>query len=532
MTEGFNDMDNQENENFEYDTQNMMEADAVNSGTVFSENGDGMENVTDTENVNNTGNVYEAQNMPPQGFFTNMNAGYAETQEDIRTRQQIEQEKAKFEKRRQKAEKKLAKKAAKKAGKSGNGVVFKTFRFVVCAAAFGVIALGTMYFTGDALGIFDSKSDNTVKVSNTKVSTTDSSTKSAIEASVKEGSGTESQTLVTDVSGVVDNVMPSVVAITSTQKVQSGLNSLYGYYFGNSGNQYEEQTGAGSGIIIGQNDTELLIVTNNHVVEDADSLQVQFIDNETVTAQVKGTDYDKDLAVVSVKLSDIKESTLNSIKIATLGDSDKLKVGEGTIAIGNALGYGQSVTVGVISALDREVQYEDRTMTLIQTDAAINPGNSGGALLNTKGEVIGINAAKYSSSSIEGMGFAIPVSSVKDVIEELMNKQTLTKVDSDKKGYLNIYGRDVTDALSEAYNAPVGVLVVEVIKDGAADKAGIEKSDIITKVDGEKVTSMEELQKRLEYYEKGTTVTFTVQYLKDKEYVEKEVEVTLGEQME
>lgn len=225
-----------------------------------------------------------------------------------------------------------------------------------------------------------------------------------------------------------------------------------------------------------------MVVTNNHVVEGADSLQVQFIDGETVDAAIKGTDSEKDLAVVAVKLSDIKKSTLEQIKVATLGDSDKLEVGEGTIAIGNALGYGQSVTTGVVSALNREVQYENRTMKLIQTNAAINPGNSGGALLNSKGEVIGINAAKYSSSSVEGMGFAIPVSSVKDVIENLMNKETLTKVDSDKKGYLNIYGRDVTSTLSETYSVPTGVYVIEVIEGGAADKAGIEKSNVITKI--------------------------------------------------
>lgn len=465
-------------------------------------------------------------------FFTNLQTEQGISPEAMEARQQVEIEKAKFEKKRRKEAEKKEKKAAKKARvkEQGHGVVFKTVRFTVCAAAFGIIALGTMYFTGDALNLFGKDSGNSVKVSNTKVS--DISETAALWTKTAKDNKTSGTAVVTDVSGVVDNVMPSIVAITSTQKIQSGINSFYDYYFGNGGNQYKEQTGAGSGIIIGQNDTELLIVTNNHVVEDADSLQIQFIDNETVTAQVKGTDYDKDLAVVAVKLSDIKTSTLDEIKIATLGDSDKLKVGEGTIAIGNALGYGQSVTVGVISALDREVEYESRTMTLIQTDAAINPGNSGGALLNTKGEVIGINAAKYSSSSIEGMGFAIPVSSVTDIIEELMNKETLTKVDADKKGYINIRGRDVTDELSQAYDAPVGVLVVEVIKGGAADKAGIEKSDIITKVEGVKVTSMEELQKRLEYYEEGRTITITIQYLQDKEYVEKEVELTLGGQME
>lgn len=467
----------------------------------------------------------------------------SEDTEAMKARQQVEKEKSKFEAKRRKAAAKLEKKEAKKKAKAGkgHGVVFKTVRLVVCAAVFGVVATGTMYFTGDSLGIFKNNSKEAVVIPSTSVGAgntgiTGSEGGTTLQtAADKTTTSSSGETVITDVSGVVKNVMPSVVAITSTQLVQSGYSgSLYDYYFGNGNsdnNQYEEQTGAGSGIIIGQNDTELLVVTNNHVVEGADSLQVQFIDGETVDAAIKGTDSEKDLAVVAVKLSDIKKSTLEQIKVATLGDSDKLEVGEGTIAIGNALGYGQSVTTGVVSALNREVQYENRTMKLIQTNAAINPGNSGGALLNLKGEVIGINAAKYSSSSVEGMGFAIPVSSVKDVIENLMNKETLTKVDSDKKGYLNIYGRDVTSTLSETYSVPTGVYVIEVIEGGAADKAGIEKSNVITKINGESVSSMEDLQRKLEYYEKGTEVTLTIQYAKGNEYKEKEVKVTLGDEM-
>ena len=467
----------------------------------------------------------------------------SEDAEAVKARQQVEKEKSKFEAKRRKAAAKLEKKEAKKKSKAGkgHGVVFKTVRLVVCAAVFGVVATGTMYFTGDSLGIFKNNSKEAVVIPSTSVGAgntgiTGSEGGTTLQtAADKTTTASSGETVITDVSGVVKNVMPSVVAITSTQLVQSGYSgSLYDYYFGNgnsNNNQYEEQTGAGSGIIIGQNDTELLIVTNNHVVEGADSLQIQFIDDETVDAAIKGTDSEKDLAVVAVKLSDIKKSTLEQIKVATLGDSDELEVGEGTIAIGNALGYGQSVTTGVVSALNREVQYENRTMKLIQTNAAINPGNSGGALLNSKGEVIGINAAKYSSSSVEGMGFAIPVSSVKDVIENLMNKETLTKVDSDKKGYLNIYGRDVTSTLSETYSVPTGVYVIEVMEGGAADKAGIEKSNVITKINGESVSSMEDLQSKLEYYEKGTEVTLTIQYAKGNEYKEKEVKVTLGEEM-
>ncbi len=467
----------------------------------------------------------------------------SEDTETMKARQQVEKEKSKFEAKRRKAAAKLEKKEAKKKSKAGkeHGIVFKTVRLVVCAAAFGVVATGTMYFTGDSLGIFKNNSKEAVVIPSTSVGAgntgiTGSEGGTTLQtAADKTTTASSGETVITDVSDVVKNVMPSVVAITSTQLVQSGYSgSLYDYYFGNgnsNNNQYEEQTGAGSGIIIGQNDTELLIVTNNHVVEGADSLQIQFIDDETVDAAIKGTDSEKDLAVVAVKLSDIKKSTLEQIKVATLGDSDELEVGEGTIAIGNALGYGQSVTTGVVSALNREVQYENRTMKLIQTNAAINPGNSGGALLNSKGEVIGINAAKYSSSSVEGMGFAIPVSSVKDVIEDLMNKETLTKVDSDKKGYLNIYGRDVTSTLSETYSVPTGVYVIEVMEGGAADKAGIEKSNVITKINGETVSSMEDLQSKLEYYEKGTEVTLTIQYAKGNEYKEKEVKVTLGEEM-
>lgn len=493
---------------------------------------------TGEEGENNlSGNAHMNNSYLEPSNDTNGYLGHiysAETEQQRYARQQAEFEKAKFEKRMAKQAKKNERKMARKQNSAGNGhgIVFKTVRFVAGAAVFGVIALGTMYVTGDALGMFHQNNSASDRINMKIAPTTTSSsagTAAALQTSISKADN--GQTIVADVSQVVESVMPSIVAITSTQMVQSGYSNWFGFYGFDDGG-YQEQTGAGSGIIIGQNDTELLVVTNNHVVEDADTLQVQFIDDETVDAYVKGTNSANDLAVVSIKLSDIKDSTLDAIKIATLGDSDALKVGEGTIAIGNALGYGQSVTTGVVSALDREFSYEDRTMTLIQTDAAINPGNSGGALLNINGEVIGINAAKYSSSSVEGMGFAIPVSEVKDIIEDLMNRETLTKVDASKKGYVNIYGRDVTEELSAAYNAPVGVLVVEVIENGAADKAGIEKSDIITAVNGEDVGSMEELQERLEYYEKGTKVTLTVQYLKDKEYVEKEVEVTLGGAMD
>ena len=479
------------------------------------------------EDINSQNNVENImQNNSQNG--ENYNQSYVSymSYQDSDLKKKIDKEKAKFDKKKLKEAKKKEKKQAKEGKKKG--IIGKTVSFVVCAMAFGIIALGTMYFTGDALGIIDTDKNDDSK--DTKISYTEVSKNNTAEELINvDDDSTVAQVI--DVSDVVENVMPSVVSITSTQKVQSGMNNWYDYYFNNNGG-YEEQTGAGSGIIIGQNDSELLIVTNNHVVEGADSLQVQFIDDETVDAYIKGTDSEKDLAIVVVKLDDIKEETMSNIKIATMGNSDELEVGEGTIAIGNALGYGQSVTVGVVSALNKEVVIDDRTMELIQTDAAINPGNSGGALLNTDGELIGINVAKYSSSSVEGMGFAIPVTSVSEVIDELMNMETLTKVDPKEQGYLNIYGRDVTDELSEIYSAPEGVLVVEVIEKGAAYNAGIEKGDIITEIEGIKVSSMEELSERLQYYSKGEKVLFTIEYIKDKEYEEKVVEVILGENME
>jgi serine protease Do len=348
--------------------------------------------------------------------------------------------------------------------------------------------------------------------------------------------------VVTDVSSVVDNVMPSVVAITSKTVMESnGYGSIYDFYFGggseNSG-EYEQEA-AGSGIIVNQTDSELLIVTNNHVVEDADSLKIQFDgmdEDDAVDGYIKGTDSDADVAVVAVKLKDIPSKVLSTIKKATLGDSDDVSVGEGVIAIGNALGYGQSVTTGVISAKDRTVTIEDKEMTLLQTDAAINGGNSGGALINSKGEVIGINVAKYSSSgsstsaSIEGMGFAIPISSVKNIISNLETKETREKVDEDKQGYLGITSKyDVTDEISEAYSMPTGVFINDIVKGGPADKAGIQSGDIITKFDGQQISTMEELQKVMQYYKSGEKVTVTISYVDGREYKEKNVKVTLGD---
>ena len=359
-------------------------------------------------------------------------------------------------------------------------------------------------------------------------------------------SSSTSGVTVTDVSSVVSSAMPSVVAITSKTLVESRNDysqDIWEYYFGggnsgnNKSNSYEEDA-AGSGIIVDQTSTELLIVTNNHVVEGADSLKIQFAGTESkdsVDGYIKGTDSTKDVAVVAVKLKDIPSDVLKNIKKATLGDSDKVNVGEGVIAIGNALGYGQSVTTGIISAKDRKVQLENQTMTLLQTDAAINGGNSGGALLNASGEVIGINVAKYSSSgsssnaSVEGMGFAIPISSVKDIISNLETKETRTKVSEDERGYLGISGFDVDEQTSQAYSIPQGIQVQSVVKGGPAENAGIAASDVITKFDGQDVSSMTSLQSMLEYYKKGEQVKVTIEYRDGREYKTKDVTVTLGD---
>lgn len=355
--------------------------------------------------------------------------------------------------------------------------------------------------------------------------------------------------ILTDVSQIVENAMPSVVAITSTTiQEQYGsdyyddfFNEYFGFGFGDDYGQDTPETyesaAAGSGIIIKQTDSELLVVTNNHVVAGADKLSIRFngqADDKGVTGYIKGTDADADVAVVAVKLSDIPNDVMKNIKIAAIGDSDSVKVGEGVIAIGNALGYGQSVTMGIISAKDRTAVIEDKEMKLLQTDAAINGGNSGGALLNAKGEVIGINVAKYSSSgydsaSIEGMGFAIPISSVSDIIGQLETMKTRQKVDEENRGYLGISGFDVTEEDSTQYSIPQGIMIKQVKEGGPADKAGIVVDDIIVKFDGQSVKSMTALTDVLQYYTAGEKVKITIAYREGRDYTEKEVEVTLGD---
>lgn len=335
------------------------------------------------------------------------------------------------------------------------------------------------------------------------------------------------QASVSEVSLIVEETMPSVVAVASTAVYQMP-DYGYGWFFGGGSQSYEVPS-SGSGIIIGQNDTELLIVTNNHVVQDTVSLKITFVDDTAVDAAVKGTDADTDLAVISIPLEQIPQETRDKITAAKLGDSDALKVGQGVIAIGNALGYGQSVTVGYVSALNREVQTSDgNTRVLLQTDAAINPGNSGGALLNMKGEVIGINAAKYSSTEVEGIGYAIPVSGVQDILDELMNRKTRSDVSEEKRGYLGIQGTTVDEDAATTFDMPKGVYVYKILEDGAAAGSELREKDIITKLDGMTVKSMQDLQKFLKGYEAGETIELLVQRQEEGKYKELQIQVTLA----
>lgn len=372
---------------------------------------------------------------------------------------------------------------------------------VLFGAVGGVTMQGTSYLTGKLLGKNTKSTVGTTKtVSNAKLTTSTS-------------------TVTSDVSDIVENTLPSIVSITnmSVQEVQN--------FFG--GISQQESESAGSGIIISQNDSELLVVTNNHVVEGSDTLTVTFNDGNSVEAQIKGTDSARDLAVVAVPLDKISDDTMNAIKVATLGDSDSLKVGEPAIAIGNALGYGQSVTTGIVSATGRTIDGFDGEY--IQTDAAINPGNSGGALLNSNGEVIGINTAKVATDSVEGMGYAIPISDASDTIQNLMNQVTKTKVSEAEQGYLGIQGVDVSDESAKMYNMPTGVYISDVVKNGGAQQAGLTKGSVITGLEGTTISDMNSLKEQLQYHRVGDKVKVTVQVPGNNgEYTEKTVEVTLG----
>ena len=401
--------------------------------------------------------------------------------------------------------------------KKKGGAVGKLLKLVASALLFGLIAGGTMVGVNMA-------SERFLPSNTDQVQTTDSTEEdTSVEDAASQDSETDKETVntiasnavtTTDVSDVVQQVMPSVVSITCTITSNN-------YFYGTTQSQ-----GAGSGFIISKNKQNLFIATNNHVVDDSTALTVGFADGTTADAQIVGTDPDADLAVISVKAEDISQKTASVIKVAVLGNSDSLKVGQPVIAIGNALGYGQSVTTGVLSAKDREVSFTDGTMVLLQTDAAINPGNSGGVLINQRGEVIGINNAKLEDTSVEGMGYAIPITTAKTILNDLMNSTTITEAEA---SFLGVVGRTINNTYSQTLGMPTGIYVTQVVTGSPAEKAGISAGDIITAFDGTSVSTMDGLKNKLSRKTAGTKVTVTLKRANQNgEYEEKNIEVTLG----
>lgn len=466
----------------------------LNKEAVSSFASNASENLENTQNIN-ISDIKEANNATNSGNFGENNRGTQS--ENVRTQT--------FAAQPQKGKGKGKERKKSKVGKA--------FGLVASAAVFGLVAGGVMVGVNNVASSYVG--------TNTKTKADDITIGSQDNAKSESTAAPATNLSSMDVSTIVDKAMPSVVSIYGKEEVTQ--NSFFGPQ------SYEAQS-SGSGIIVGKTDSELLIVTNNHVIADTTSLEVEFSDGKKASASVKGGDSDNDVAVVAVKLSDMGEDTLSRISIANIGDSDNVKVGQGVVAIGNALGYGQSVTVGYISALNREVKTEGGTSrNLLQTDAAINPGNSGGALLNMQGQVIGINSAKYSDTAVEGMGYAIPISTVKDLIKELSSKETRTVVAQENQGYLGIQGKDIDEEMAKAYDMPQGIYVYKVVEGGAAASSDLKAKDIITKFDGQSVRSMEELKNMLTYYESGRKVDLTVQRLDDSgKYVEKTVSVTLG----
>ena len=466
----------------------------LNKEAVSSFASNASENLENTQSINISDNK-EANNATGSGNFGEDNRGTQS--ENVRTQT--------FAAQPQKGKGKGKERKKSKVGRA--------FGLVASAAVFGLVAGGVMVGVNNVASSYVG--------TNTKTKADDITIGSQDNAKSESTAAPATNLSSMDVSTIVDKAMPSVVSIYGKEEVTQ--NSFFGPQ------SYEAQS-SGSGIIVGKTDSELLIVTNNHVIADTTSLEVEFSDGKKATASVKGGDSDNDVAVVAVKLSDMGEDTLSRISIANIGDSDNVKVGQGVVAIGNALGYGQSVTVGYISALNREVKTEGGTSrNLLQTDAAINPGNSGGALLNMQGQVIGINSAKYSDTAVEGMGYAIPISTVKDLIKELSSKETRTVVAQENQGYLGIQGKDIDEEMAKAYDMPQGIYVYKVVEGGAAASSDLKAKDIITKFDGQSVRSMEELKNMLTYYESGRKVDLTVQRLDDSgKYVEKTVSITLG----
>lgn len=472
-----------------------------------------------------------------ESYDYNSNNERKPTLEEIKAKEKELKAEQAARKKAEKAEKKAAKKAARKARGTGK----KIFGTLALACVFGVTASVVFQATNKVTSKYfgTNEPEKTVAVNETpdeKVTLDNQKTeekKDSTDSVVKTEKNVDVQETLTkpildnsdnagkySVSDVAEEVMPSIVAITnkSVQEVMS--------WYGMGIQQYESES-AGSGIIIGQSDTELLIATNAHVVQGAQTLTVCFIDESVLPATIKGSDVSNDLAVIAVSLNDVDGSTLNAIKVATIGDSEALRIGEQVVAIGNALGYGQSVTTGIVSALDRDITDDDVDNSYIQTDAAINPGNSGGALLNMRGELVGINSAKLASAKIEGMGYAIPISAAKPIMEDLMNRASRSKVDPKNAGYVGISGFSVTSEVSVQYGIPEGIYVSETTSGAAADRAGLQKGDIITAFDGINVDSISKLRERLDYYSAGETVDITIYRADNGEYKEMTFKIVL-----
>ncbi|MCR4842739.1 MAG: trypsin-like peptidase domain-containing protein [Eubacterium sp.] len=501
--------DNENNSNGEGTTYRYVGSGITQDNLNESQNSSGSEPYNSTETNSSSGYNYEKP-----GYTEDFSRFYTEyDSEDTQAQAKEAREKAKEEARE-------ARKArrAERAARRANSGFFKNGKFfgkvIAAALVFGLVASVTFTSANSLLGTTStSETSSDSSSSGGGATVTSTSSDESADATTTESSSSSSSS--SDVSSVVAEAMPSIVSVTSIYQ-SSGM-----YAFGES----ESSTAAGSGIIVAETDDTLYIVTNNHVVEDADAVSVTFVDDQEVTAEIKGTDSSNDLAVLSVSKSDMESSTLSAISVATLGDSDELEVGETAIAIGNALGYGQSVTTGIISALDREVTIDNVTSSLIQTDAAINPGNSGGALLNSDGEVIGINSAKYSDTDVEGMGYAIPISTAIPIINELIEKET---VSAENQAYLGITGVDVSSEVAMMYNMSEGVYVSGVVEGSAAESAGLQVGDILTSFDGQTITSMSQLQELMTYYEAGTTVEIVVQRAEQGQYVETTLSVKLG----
>lgn len=492
----------------------------TNTGNVYGSNQTGANSAYGSGQTN-PGGAYNNAQYTAGGTQTGTDNGYSNIygSSDAQQTGWNTYHNAKAQKKEERAKKRAEKKAN---SATSNNFGIKLAKCASIALVFGLVAgtafEGSSYVAGNLLGT--NKEETKVAVNEQ----TEQETMKIEDSTKKTTSMTATPTNASDgVSAIVEECMPSIVAITNLSQKQ--LQNWFGQI------QSYEVPSAGSGILVSEDEDSLYIATNNHVIEDATTLTIRFCDDTTASAEIKGTDPSMDLAVVEVKKADVKADTLSAIKVATLGDSEKIKVGSQAIAIGNALGYGQSVTVGYISALEREVTTQDEgtgksyTNNLIQTDAAINPGNSGGALLNNNGEVIGINSAKYNDTSVEGMGFAIPSNAAKLVIEDLITKK---EVSAENAAYLGIRPEDVTAMIAEAYNMPLGVFVKEVFKGTAADQYGLKAGDIITKIDGREIQSSEALLQRLSYYEAGTQVEVVVQRPSQNGYEEVTLSVVLG----